>query len=115
MKWVMYGVGGLLALVLLAVIVLLAMGGGRGESTLGSTVEIARPASVVFRWVTEPARIKTWLGWLVEIRELGGTPQSVGGRAALAAVSRASARTSSVTWTTAPAWDSRATGPWVSR
>ena len=49
-----------------AVVVLLAI--SKDQSRLDATIEIARPPDVVFAWVTEPARVKQWLGWLVEIR-----------------------------------------------
>lgn len=80
MKWLLYVLAGLAGLVLLAIVVLLALGGGRGESTLQSTIEIDRPAPVVFDYVTEPARIKGWLGWLVEIRPLTPGVEGVGAR-----------------------------------
>ncbi len=61
---------------MLANVVLLAMGGGRGESRLVAGVEIARPANVVFTWITEPERVKSWVGWLVEIKSV--TPHTAG-------------------------------------
>jgi uncharacterized protein YndB with AHSA1/START domain len=66
--------------VLVAVLVLLLLGGGRGESRLQATVEIARPASVVFDWITQPARVQSWVGWLVEIQLLTPGAQAVGSR-----------------------------------
>ena len=80
MKWVLYGLGSLLGLVLLAVIVLLALGGGRGESTLSGSVDIARPTGVVFQWITEPAHLKSWVGWLVEVQSLTPDKEGVGAR-----------------------------------
>jgi uncharacterized membrane protein len=80
MKWLLYLAAGLAALVLLAVIVLLAAGGGRGESHNVATVEIARPASVVFRWISEPERLKSWVGWMVDVRPLTPGPTGVGAR-----------------------------------
>lgn len=80
MKWILYGAGGVLALLLLAIISLLAVGGFRGESRLERSIEIARPAGAVFRWIREPERVKSWLGWLVEIRELTPGRDGVGAR-----------------------------------
>ncbi len=74
MKWVLYLLAGAVGLIALAVVVLLVMGGGRGESRLVTDVEIARPANVVFTWITEPERVKSWVGWLIEIQSL--TPSS---------------------------------------
>ncbi len=76
MKWVLYLFASLVGLVGLAVIVLLIMGGGRGEARLIASVDIARPADVVFTWITEPERVKSWVGWLVEIRSM--TPHTAG-------------------------------------
>ena len=80
MKWILYVAAGLLALLVLAVVVLLAVGGGRGEGRLVSTVEIAQPASVVFKWITEPPRLKSWIGWLVDIQMLTPDVGRVGSR-----------------------------------
>jgi len=80
MKWVAYLFGGVVGLIGLAVIVLLIMGGGRGESRLAASVEIARPPSVVFTWITEPERVKSWVGWLVEIQSLTPGNAGVGAR-----------------------------------
>jgi uncharacterized protein YndB with AHSA1/START domain len=80
MKWVFYIFAALVGIVILAVVVLLVIGGGRGEAQLTTSVEIARPASVVFRWITEPDRVKSWVGWLVDIRSLTPGETGVGSR-----------------------------------
>ena len=80
MKWILYVLAGLLALILLAVVILLAVGGGRGEGRFVKTIEIAQPANVVFQWITEPPRLKSWIGWLVDIRMLTPDIGRVGSR-----------------------------------
>lgn len=70
MRWLWYGLAGLLALVLLCVVVLLAMGGGRSESQLAASIEINRPATTVYTWIIEPERQRAWISWLVEIRNV---------------------------------------------
>jgi uncharacterized protein YndB with AHSA1/START domain len=80
MKWVLYVFAGLVGLVLLAVVVLLAIGGGRGESQLVHSVEIARPAPVVFAWISQPERLKSWIGWLVDVQPLTPSPIASGSR-----------------------------------
>jgi uncharacterized protein YndB with AHSA1/START domain len=81
MKWIVYTLAAIAGLIVLAIVVLLAIGGGRGEGRYLTTVEISQPANVVFRWVTEPQRIKSWVGWLVEIRSLTPGKEGVGARA----------------------------------
>ena len=80
MKWLLYILAGVVGLVLLAVVVLLIIGGGRGEAQLVTSVEIARPASIVFKWITEPPRVKSWVGWLVDIQSLTPGKEGVGAR-----------------------------------
>jgi uncharacterized protein YndB with AHSA1/START domain len=80
MKWFMYVVTAIFGLIVLCVIVLLAMGGGRGESRLSATVDIERPAGVVFTWITEPEHVKSWVGWLVEIKTITPQVSGVGAR-----------------------------------
>jgi uncharacterized membrane protein len=80
MRWVLYVFAGLGGLVALAIVVLLAIGGGRGESRLVRSVEISRPAEVVFTWISEPERLESWVGWLVEIKTLTPPPTAVGSR-----------------------------------
>jgi uncharacterized protein YndB with AHSA1/START domain len=80
MKWLLYGLLGVAGVVMLAILVLLMLGGARGESRLQATVEIARPASVVFDWITDPSRVQSWVGWLVEIQRLTPGDPAVGSR-----------------------------------
>ena len=80
MRWILYLLAGVVGLVVLAVIVLLVIGGARGDAQFVRSVEIARPAAVVFRWISEPERLKSWVGWLVEIQTLTPAPATVGAR-----------------------------------
>ena len=80
MKWLLYGLLGVVGVVMLAILVLLMLGGARGESRLQATIEIARPASVVFDWITDPLRVQSWVGWLVEIQSLTPGDPAVGSR-----------------------------------
>ena len=68
MKWLLYALVSVVVLIGLAIAVLLALGGFRGESRLTASVEINRPPEVVFSWVTEPERLESWVGWLLEVR-----------------------------------------------
>jgi hypothetical protein len=62
MKMLLYALGAVVGVILIAVVTLLAV--GRSESTLTASIEVARPPAVVFAWVSEPERVKRWLGWL---------------------------------------------------
>jgi uncharacterized protein YndB with AHSA1/START domain len=78
MKWLLYLVAGVLGLVVVTVIALLAI--GRSESRLRAAVDIATRAPVVFSHVRQPEHVKSWLSWLVEIRELTPGVNGVGAR-----------------------------------
>jgi uncharacterized membrane protein len=78
MKWLLYLVAGVLGLLVISVIALLAL--SRGESRLSAAVDIATPAPVVFAHVREPEHVKSWLSWLVEIRQLTPGVHGVGAR-----------------------------------
>jgi uncharacterized protein YndB with AHSA1/START domain len=80
MKWLLYALVAVVGVVMLAVLVLLMLGGGRGDSRLQASIEISRPADVVFDWITEPARVQSWVGWLVEIQSLTPGDHTVGSR-----------------------------------
>lgn len=79
MKWIIYVAGSLVALCILAVVVLLLLGAS-SEHRIASSVEIDRPADVVFAWVTEPQRLQAWIGWLVDIRSVTPQQGQVGAR-----------------------------------
>lgn len=55
------------------------LGGRRFVYTVSA--DLASPPEVVFRFLTEPAKLKTWIGGLVESRPVGDATLSVGARA----------------------------------
>jgi uncharacterized membrane protein len=76
MKWLKYllaAIGGVMAILL---IVLLFLGGGRGLARHVHSIDIDKPADTVFGWVSRPEKLKSWVGWLVDIRDL--TPDRIG-------------------------------------
>ena len=75
MKWVLYALAGIGGLLVICVIVLLFLGGYRGESRLVASVDIARPPSAVFPFITQPDKLKSWVGWLVEVKEVAPARQ----------------------------------------
>lgn len=80
MKWLLYLAAGVVGVVVLAVIVLLLIGGGRGESRLSAAIDIAQPTPVVYQWISEPQRLTSWVGWLIEVRALSPDATSVGSK-----------------------------------
>lgn len=73
-KWVVRFGAAVGVLLLLFVGTMLLLGGGREVAVVESSTVISRPAATIFPWLTEPARLKQWLGGLVEI-----VPQTEGG------------------------------------
>jgi hypothetical protein len=80
MKVVLWLIGGLVGLVAIAVAVLFIAGLRPGAGRTRSDIEIARPPEVVWTWITEPARVKQWVSWLVEVREDPQGTDGVGAR-----------------------------------
>lgn len=76
MKWLLYALAGIAGVIGICVIILLMLGGMRGEGRLVASVDIAKPPATVFRWITQPEKMKSWIGWVVEIRNL--TPGQTG-------------------------------------
>ena len=79
MKWLLYLGSGLLGLLGVAVVILLVLG-ANSDKRIGGSVDIARPPDVVFGWVTEPQRLKSWIGWLLEIQNVTAEQRRVGAR-----------------------------------
>jgi uncharacterized protein YndB with AHSA1/START domain len=80
MRWLLYLLAAGIGLVVLAVVVLLALGARSSAGQFETSIEIDRPAPVVFSFLTQPERIKSWMGWLVEIRSLSPGDRGVGAR-----------------------------------
>ena len=76
MKWLMYVLAAIAGLFGIALIVLLFLGGGRGQGRYVHSIDISRPPATVFAWVSRPEKLKSWVGWMVDIRDL--TPDRVG-------------------------------------
>ena len=81
MKWLRYGALALVGLIVLAVLVLLGLGMRKDAGRIAGSIEIARPPQEVWIWVTEPEKLKSWVGWLVEVRRLTPPPDGVGSKA----------------------------------
>ena len=71
---------GIVLLCVLAVLVLFAISRRPNAGRIVSSVEIAAPVDTVWTWITEPARLTQWVGWLAEVRRDETTPAGVGAR-----------------------------------
>lgn len=80
MKWLFRAVGALVVMILVAVTALWAISSREGAGTMSASITIQRPASEVYPWLLEPAKLKSWVGWLVEVREPNGPVRGGGGK-----------------------------------
>lgn len=79
-KWLVRIGCALGALLIFAVFVLLALGGGREVARCDQAVTLPRPAAVVFPWLVEPSLRKRWQGGLIESVPMGDAAARVGAR-----------------------------------
>jgi uncharacterized protein YndB with AHSA1/START domain len=82
MKVLLWIFAGIVGLVVLAVLVLLALGLRGGANEIRNSITISRPPAEVFAWLTEPDKLKQWISWLVEVR-IEGQPGVPGSRAVM--------------------------------
>ena len=71
MKWVKLGALAVVGFLALAVVVLLILGRRESAGRLQGAIEIDRPPSEVFAWITQKDKLTRWVGWLVDVRENG--------------------------------------------
>jgi uncharacterized protein YndB with AHSA1/START domain len=76
MKWLKYGLMGIVGVVALAVVVLLVMGQRADAGVTRSVVEVNRPPEMVWAWMEEPEKFKQWVSWTVKVEDSG--PKGVG-------------------------------------
>jgi len=76
MKWVIRIGATLIGLLLVGAVVLLAMGQRSRAGYMHSSIEIQAAPDRIWPWLEDPARLKQWLSWLVEVR--GNDPAGVG-------------------------------------
>jgi hypothetical protein len=61
MKWLWRALISLVVLLVAGVLTLLAMGGGADANRLQASITIQRPPAVVWPWLYEPDKVKTWV------------------------------------------------------
>jgi uncharacterized protein YndB with AHSA1/START domain len=83
MKWVLRIVGGIAAILLLAVGVLFAMGFRSDVGRIHASTEISASREQVWAWINDPDKMKQWISWLVEVRTDPSHPEGVGAKRVL--------------------------------
>jgi uncharacterized protein YndB with AHSA1/START domain len=73
MKWLGWGVAGLLGLVLVMACVLWVLGRRDEAGRIQASIDIGRSPAEVWAWITEPKKEKAWVSWLVEVKGDGQT------------------------------------------
>lgn len=80
MRWIVGLVATLFGLIVLTVLVLFAMGLRPGAGHMETTIDIDRPAAEVFAWLSEPEKMKQWVGWLAAVERADPGPLRVGSK-----------------------------------
>jgi uncharacterized protein YndB with AHSA1/START domain len=81
MKYLKYAVLTIAALILAAIATLLIMGQRESASAMRAEVEIQKPAAAIWPYLTEPAKVKQWVGWVVDIQSTTPGVTGVGAKA----------------------------------
>ncbi len=80
MKWTLRIAGGLLALLVLAVAVLFALGHRPNAGRVHASAEFNASPEEIWPWLSEGDKAKQWVSWLVEVRSGASTRSAVGSK-----------------------------------
>ena len=80
MRWILGLVTLLIVLLVVAFLALLGLSFRPDAGRVEASVDIDRPAPVVYPWVTEPEKLKQWVGWLAAVESEDPGPRQVGSR-----------------------------------
>ena len=75
MKWIFRIVGTLFVLLVVCVLGLWIASHRRDAGRMRGSIDIERPPEEVFAWISEPDKVRQWVGWLVEVRPDSTTPR----------------------------------------
>lgn len=78
MKWVKIISGGLVSLVVIALLALFAFSKRGDAGHMHTVIDIARPPADVRSWFEDPAKLTQWVGWLVEVKPVGAKGSGAG-------------------------------------
>ena len=71
MKWVKIGLGVVAALIVLPVLALGIANLNPDSNRLNASVVIHQKPAAIWPWLHEPAKLKQWVSWMVEVRQEG--------------------------------------------
>ena len=77
-KFLLWVLCGFLGLLVAGFGVLLAMSHRDGAGRSQASIEIAAPPDAVWTWLNDPAKVKQWVSWLVEVRSPAPDARGVG-------------------------------------
>jgi uncharacterized protein YndB with AHSA1/START domain len=80
MKWIVRALIALAVVLVVAFTALFVASQREGSARLEASVEIGRPAAEVWPWLVEPAKLKSWVGWLKEVENPDGAFAAQGQR-----------------------------------
>jgi hypothetical protein len=80
MKWTLRIAGGFLALFVLAVAVLFALGHRANAGRVHVSADFNASAEQIWPWLSEGDKAKQWVSWLVEVRPVTSTKSGVGAK-----------------------------------
>jgi uncharacterized protein YndB with AHSA1/START domain len=105
MKWLRFAGLTLLVMLLLAIFLLWVARFRPGAGTGSHSVEIDRPPQVVWPWLREPEKMKSWVSWLVAVEPDPTSPEGVGHRTVLTMEDRNNGNQRMRLPTTTTEWD----------
>lgn len=71
---------GIVALIAMGVVTLLVMSNMSGADRMAGAIDIAKPSQVVWKYVDEPEKLKSWISWVVEVRDETPGKRGIGSR-----------------------------------
>ncbi len=79
MKWFVRIAGTLAAVVVISFLGLWIASNRRDAGRMQASIEIARPPEEIWRWVTEPEKLRQWVGWLDRVEpDSTSPPEGIG-------------------------------------
>jgi uncharacterized protein YndB with AHSA1/START domain len=78
MKWVKIAAAVLAVLIVLPVVGLAIAGAGADSNRITSSIVIHQKPETIWPWLYKADKVKTWVSWLVEVREKGEGEPAVG-------------------------------------